>query len=443
MLTNTPTAEEIHQEARRLVGLLRDAGHTAYFAGGCVRDTLLGKVPKDFDIATSATPEQVTKLFPKAHSVGAHFGVMLLHSHGANFEIATFRTDGSYKDGRRPESVAFSTPEEDAQRRDFSINGLFYDPQTDRVIDFVGGEADLRAGVLRAIGEPSARFHEDHLRLLRAVRFAAALDFEIEVRTWQAMQECAPQLGLISQERIRDEFIRILLHPHRVRGFDLLVDSGLMAQFLPEILALRGCEQPPEWHPEGDVFVHTRLMLSMAAPDAALPLLLSILLHDIAKPATFTVDETGRIRFSGHDDLGAEMAQTILRRLRFSNEFISEVVEMVAYHMRFMNVQGMRTARLKRFMARPTFEQEMELHRIDCASSNGFTDNYDFLRSKAEEFSQAPIIPPPLLNGRDLLALGFPAGPKMGELLTSVQTLQLEGTLTTREEALTWVKTQL
>ena len=239
------------------------------------------------------------------------------------------------------------------------------------------------------------------------------------------------------------EFIRILLHPHRVRGFDLLVDSGLMAQFLPEILALRGCEQPPEWHPEGDVFVHTRLMLSMAAPDAALPLLLSILLHDIAKPATFTVDETGRIRFSGHDDLGAEMAQTILRRLRFSNEFISEVVEMVAYHMRFMNVQGMRTARLKRFMARPTFEQEMELHRIDCASSNGFTDNYDFLRSKAEEFSQAPIIPPPLLNGRDLLALGFPAGPKMGELLTSVQTLQLEGTLTTREEALTWVKTQL
>lgn len=434
--------EAIRREAERLLRVLRSAGYTAYFAGGCVRDSLLGQNPKDFDIATNATPQQVETLFPGAHNVGAHFGVVVVHSHGAQFDIATFRTDGSYRDGRRPESVEFSTPEEDAKRRDFTINGLFLDPVEDKVIDFVRGEQDLRAGIVRAIGNPQERFEEDFLRLMRAVRFTAVLGFEMESATWQAVQACAPQLHRISIERIREEFIRMLMHPSRVRAFDLLVESGLMAQFLPEILALLGCQQPPEWHPEGDVFVHTRLMLSLAAPDASLPLLLAILLHDIGKPATFTVDETGRIRFNGHDEVGATMAAAILRRMKFPNEVVDAVVEMVAYHMRYMHVQDMRLAKLKRFMARPTFIDEMELHRIDCAGSNGFTDNYDFLTAKLDEFRQAPIIPPRLVSGRDLMELGVEAGPRMGEILTAVQTQQLEGLLTTTEQALAWVKQQ-
>ncbi len=438
MSLESPT--EIRSEATRLLRVLRDAGYTAYFAGGCVRDFLLATIPKDYDIATDATPDQVVSIFPHAQQVGAHFGVVVVRSKGQHFEVATFRTDGSYHDGRRPSSVAYSTPAEDAQRRDFTINGIFYDPVAERVIDFVGGEQDLQAGVLRAIGGAEERFQEDYLRLLRAVRFAASLAFQIEPKTWSSIKANAAGLQKISIERVREEFVRMLLHPSRVRGFDLLVESGLMAQFLPEILALKGCEQPPQWHPEGDVFVHTRLMLSMAAPDASLPLLLSILLHDIGKPATFTVDETGRIRFSGHDAVGAEMAGEILRRMKFSNEIIEQVVEMVACHMRYMNVKDMRTAKLKRFMARPTFPQELELHRIDCAGSNGFTDNYDFLQVKLEEFSQSPIIPPKLIDGRELMLLGYPSGPLLGEILTNVQTQQLEGLLSTKDEALAWVQ---
>jgi poly(A) polymerase len=434
----TPT--EMRAEAVRLLQALRDAGFTAYFAGGCVRDFLLGKEPKDYDIATDATPDQVVRLFPHAQQVGAHFGVVVVRSKRENFEIATFRTDGSYLDGRRPATVAYSTPSEDAHRRDFTVNGLFYDPISDEVIDFVNGEQDLRAGVLRAIGVPAQRFQEDYLRLLRAVRFAAALEFEIEPATWLSIQENAASIAQISIERVRAEFERMMAHASRVRGFDLLVDSGLMAVFLPEILALKGCEQPPQWHPEGDVFVHTRLMLSLAAPDAPLPLVLSILLHDIGKPATYTVDETGRIRFSGHDDVGAAMAEEILRRMRFPNDIIEQVVEMVACHMRYLNVQDMRTAKLKRFMARPSFLQEMELHRIDCAGSNGRTENYDFLQRKLTEFSQAPIIPARLIDGRDLKSLGLASGPLMGEILTEVQTQQLEGTISTKEEALAWVR---
>ncbi len=432
----------LRTEAIRLLRTLREAGYTAYFAGGCVRDFLLGKDPHDYDIATDATPQQVVTLFPHAQQVGAHFGVVVVRSRGANFEIATFRTDGSYQDGRRPESVAFATPQEDAQRRDFTVNGIFFDPLTEEVIDYVNGQPDLAAGCLRAIGVAAERFQEDYLRLLRAVRFAAALDYTIEPSTWAAVQVHAAGLGKISIERIRDEFVKMMLHPSRVRAFDLLVESGLMAQFLPEILVLQGCEQPPQFHPEGDVFIHTRLMLSLAAPDAGLPLVLSILLHDIGKPATFTVDETGRIRFSGHDGVGAEMAAGILRRMKFPNEIIEQVVEMVACHMRYMNVQDMRTAKLKRFMARPTFIEELELHRIDCAGSNGLTENYDFLKVKIEEFRHAPIIPPRLIDGRDLLQLGYHSGPQMGQILTSVQTQQLEGALTTKEEALAWVQQQ-
>jgi tRNA nucleotidyltransferase/poly(A) polymerase len=420
--------------ARRLTA----AGHEALFAGGCVRDKLLGREPKDFDIATSARPEQVMRLFPGSNEVGAHFGVVIAKHCGFHVEIATFRTDGSYKDGRRPESVRFSTPEEDAQRRDFTVNGLFERPETGEVIDYVGGVADLRAGVLRAIGDPLARFREDGLRLLRAVRFSTVLGFAIEPATLAAIRQCAHLLEKISPERIRDEFSKILTSPRRRTGVELLVETGLMEHIVPEFLKTIGCEQPPEWHPEGDVYTHTCIMLEMLDPDAALELCLAVLLHDIAKPPCQTFDD--RIRFNGHDAMGAEMADTILRRLRYPNDVIAAVVPMVARHMQFMNVKQMRTAKLKRFMAEPTFPEEMELHRVDCGSSNGFTDNYEFLEAKAVEFAAEPLIPPPLVTGRDLIQLGLQPGPRFREILEAVQTEQLEGRILDRPTALERVK---
>ena len=431
---------ESRQRAVEMAAKLRRAGFTAYFAGGCVRDALLGVEPHDYDIATNATPEQVQTLFPKSQAVGAHFGVVVVRTGPDHVEVATFRTDGSYRDGRHPEAVAFSTPEEDAQRRDFTVNGLFYDPATDAVIDFVGGKADLQARVLRAIGDPAARFQEDHLRLMRAVRFATTLGWEIEPATWAALQAQAPRLAKISIERIRDEFLKIMLHPNRVRGLDLLDQSGLLAHILPEMEALKGCTQPPEFHPEGDVWVHTRLMLSLLPETVSTPLVLSVLLHDIAKPATRTVDPgTGRIRFNGHDDLGAQMTGTILRRLKFSNDIIDATVEAVLLHMKFMHVKEMRTAKLKRWMASPTFDDQMALHRVDCLGCHGMLDNYHFLRTKQEEFANEPVIPPPLLTGHDLMAAGYPRGPEIGRLLTAVQDQQLEGTLITKEDALAWL----
>ena len=421
---------------------LKEAGHQALFAGGCVRDRLLGKEPKDYDIATSATPAQVTRLFPGSNEVGAHFGVVIAKCRGHHVEIATFRTDGSYRDGRRPDSVTFSTPEEDARRRDFTINGLFEDPATGELIDHVGGRADLDARVLRAIGNPADRFAEDSLRLLRAVRFAVTLGFEIEPATWSAMVAHADGLARISPERIRDEFSRILVLPKRARGLELLVDSGLIRHFLPEVLDLIGCDQPPEFHPEGDVFTHTRIMLEMLGDHPPLELCLAVLLHDIAKPPTRTFDpEAGRIRFNGHDALGATMAEEILRRLRYPNDVIESVSFMVSRHMQFMNVRQMKVSKLKRFMAAPTFPLEIELHRVDCGSSNGFTDNLEFVLAKREEFAAAPLIPPPLVTGRDLIALGQSPGPRFKELLESVETEQLEGRLTDRESALEWIKT--
>lgn len=431
------------ESATDLARRLREAGHLAYFAGGCVRDRLLGREPKDYDIATSATPARLLEIFPKANQVGAHFGVIILKHGGHPVEIATFRTDGSYTDGRRPESVTFSTPEEDAARRDFTINGLFEDPMSGEVIDFVGGRADLENGVLRAIGDPTARFAEDSLRLLRAIRFATTLRFTIVPATWQAVIDHADGLDRISPERIRDEFSRLITAPDRARGLDLLLDSGLIARFIPEVPALVGCDQPPEWHPEGDVFTHTRIMLDMLEPDAPLELCLAVLLHDIAKPPTRTYDdEVGRIRFNGHDALGATMAEEILRRLKYPNQVIEDVSFMVSRHMQFMNVQNMRTAKLKRFMSEPTFPRELELHRVDCASSNGFTDNLEFLIEKRAEFAAEPLIPPPLLTGRDLIDLGLQPGPRFKELLEAAQTEQLEGRLTTRDEALEWLRTR-
>ena len=420
--------------ARRLTA----AGHEALFAGGCVRDKLLGQEPKDYDIATSARPEEVLKLFPSANEVGAHFGVVIAKHKGQHVEIATFRTDGSYKDGRRPETVTFSTPQEDAQRRDFTINGLFEHPESGEVIDHVGGMADLREGLLRAIGNPLARFTEDGLRLLRAVRFSATMGFEIEPQTRAAIHECAPLLNRISPERIRDEFSKILICPHRRRGVEILVETGLMLHIIPEFMKTIGCEQPPEWHPEGDVYTHTCIMLEMLEPTAPLVLCLAVMLHDIAKPPCQTFSD--RIRFNGHDSMGADMADTILRRLRYPNDVIAATVPMVARHMQFMNVKQMRTAKLKRFMAEPTFPQEMELHRVDCGSSNGFTDNYEFLEAKAQEFAAEPLIPPPLVTGRDLIQLGLTPGPRFREILEIIQTEQLEGRILDRQPALDYLK---
>ena len=420
--------------ARRLTA----AGHEALFAGGCVRDKLLGQEPKDYDIATSARPEEVLKLFPSANEVGAHFGVVIAKHKGHHVEIATFRTDGSYKDGRRPETVTFSTPQEDAQRRDFTINGLFEHPESGEVIDHVGGMADLREGLLRAIGNPLARFTEDGLRLLRAVRFSATMGFEIEPQTRAAIHECAPLLNRISPERIRDEFSKILICPHRRRGVEILVETGLMLHIIPEFMKTIGCEQPPEWHPEGDVYTHTCIMLELLEPTAPLVLCLAVMLHDIAKPPCQTFGD--RIRFNGHDSMGADMADTILRRLRYPNDVIAATVPMVARHMQFMNVKQMRTAKLKRFMAEPTFPQEMELHRVDCGSSNGFTDNYEFLEAKAQEFAAEPLIPPPLVTGRDLILLGLTPGPRFREILEIIQTEQLEGRILDRQPALDYLQ---
>jgi tRNA nucleotidyltransferase/poly(A) polymerase len=426
--------------ARKLVDRLRMAGHLAYFAGGCVRDLVRGQTPKDIDIATDARPEEVQKIFRRTHAVGAHFGVIVVLEGDWQFEVATFRSDGAYLDGRHPVAVNFSSPEEDARRRDFTINGMFFDPPNDAVIDFVGGREDLAAGIVRAIGDPARRFAEDRLRLLRAIRFATVLQFEIEPVTWEAIVHAAPGITAISAERIREELVRIFLSPERVRGWDLLDASGLMKVVLPELEATKGCEQPPQFHPEGDVFRHTRLMLELLPEKVSLPLVLSVLFHDIGKPPTSTVDHDGRIRFNGHDRVGAEMTEAIMQRLRFSRAEIDATVEAVRQHMVFKDVPNMRVAKLKRFMARPNFADELELHRVDCASSHGMLDNYEFLQRKQTEFANEPIIPPPLVRGDDLIAMGMPPGPRFREILDAVETQQLEGELSDRDAALAWIK---
>jgi len=426
--------------ARALVDRLRTAGYLAYFAGGCVRDLVRQQTPKDIDIATDARPEEVQKIFRRTHAVGAHFGVVVVVEDDRQFEVATFRSDGAYLDGRHPVAVNYSSPEEDARRRDFTINGMFFDPPNDAVIDFVGGREDLAAGIVRAIGDPAQRFAEDRLRLLRAIRFATVLQFEIEPLTWEAIIQAAPGIKEISAERIREELVRIFLSPQRVRGWDLLDASGLMKAVLPELEAMKGCEQPPQFHPEGDVFRHTRLMLDLLPEKVSLPLVLSVLFHDIGKPPTSSVDNDGRIRFNGHDRVGAEMTEAIMQRLRFSRAEIDATVEAVRQHMVFKDVPNMRIAKLKRFMARPNFADELELHRVDCASSHGMLDNYAFLQRKQTEFASEPIIPPPLVRGDDLIALGMKPGPRFREILDAVETQQLEGELSDRDEALAWIK---
>jgi poly(A) polymerase len=427
--------------ARSIVERLRSKGFEALYAGGCVRDRLLGLEPHDYDVTTSARPEQVEALFPRTVPVGAQFGVILVLEQGEEIQVATFRGDGAYLDGRHPESVVYTDAEGDARRRDFTVNGLFCDPLKDEILDFVGGRDDLKTGILRAIGNPSERFAEDKLRMLRAVRFATTLGFTIDPATWEAVKRHAPEIHAVSAERIRDEFCKILLSPNRLRGFDLLDESGLLREILPEMEPLKGCDQPPDFHPEGDVFVHTRLMLSLLKSESTLPLVLSVLFHDLGKPATRVVDETGRIRFNGHEGVSERISLTILQRLRFPNEVIDAVLPAVRLHMSFKDVPNMRVATLKRMMARPTFEDELELHRVDCLASHGMLDNHAILIAKRGEFSHEPLIPAPLITGNDLIGLGWKPGPRFAEILQAVQTRQLEGSLTTKEESLVWLKT--
>lgn len=420
---------------------LKQKGYVAYFAGGCVRDFLMQQPPQDIDIATTARPEEIDKLFPKTVPVGRQFGVMIVVEQGRPFEVATFRREGGYYDGRHPTEVSFTVPEEDARRRDFTVNGLFYDPFDKKVLDFVGGQADLQKKVIRAIGDPQARFDEDKLRLLRAVRFASSLGFEIEPKTWDAVKEKALKITEVSPERIRDEIVKILVRPNAARGFKLLSESGLMKIILPEIEAMKGCEQQPDYHPEGDVFIHTGLLLEKIA-DPSPVLALSALFHDVGKPVTFSIKE-GRIKFYEHAPIGAEMTKKIMKRLRFSNDEIEAVSECVANHMKFADVQKMRSGKLKQFVTRPTFPVELELHKIDCQSSHGMLDNYYFLKKKIEEYAVEDLKPKPLISGNDLIALGMTPGPAMKPFLEEIYILQLEGRFKDREECLAWARNRL
>ena len=424
-----------HPEAEIVVRRLAEAGHQAVYAGGCVRDALLHRPYPDVDIATSATPEQVQAIFPKASDPqGKAFGVIRLKQGDHLFEIATFRVDGPYLDGRRPSSVTFTTAEEDAKRRDFTVNGMFFDPLKQRVLDFVQGQGDLKAKTIRAIGEPSARFTEDRLRLFRAIRFAVQLGFQIESKTWNAIVELAPESKNLAPERIRDELIKIFTSPDPARGLDLLHDSGLVAVWLPELLEMRGCAQSPEHHPEGDVWVHTRLLLThLKNPTPVLAF--SALLHDVGKPRTSRTEPSGRIRFFGHEGVGARMAEEILRRLRFSNDDVGAVVACIANHMAFKDAPQMRVSTLKRLLARPTFEEELELHRVDCTASHGDLNIHRFLAAKKAEFSKEEIKPKPLVTGHDLQEIG-PPGPKIGEILHQLMDEQLEGKFSDRVAAL-------
>ncbi|RZU40938.1 CCA tRNA nucleotidyltransferase [Edaphobacter modestus] len=446
--------------ARNIAETLRTAGHEAYFAGGCVRDLLLGLTPKDYDVATSATPDVVLGLFPgkKALTVGAHFGVVLVcepndGSDGTSTEVATFRHDGAYTDGRRPDAVRFSTdPREDVLRRDFTINGMLLDPEiyertgdaAQATLDFVGGRDDLATHTLRAIGDPLQRFTEDKLRMLRAVRFAARLGFAIEPATATAIRQLAAQINVVSPERIRDETTLILTEGGARPGFELLDQLGLLPHILPEITKLHGVQQPPEYHPEGDVWIHTLLLLEKLPAGASSTLAWGALLHDVGKPATFRAPDPAnpndRIRFNGHVEVGVRIAEKILQRLHFSNEEIAQITALVKNHMRFGDVLHMRESTLKRFLRLPDFDEHLALHRMDCLSSHGDLSLYDFAREKYEAAPPESIQPKLLLTGRELIAAGYHPGPRFKKMLEAAEDAQLEGTVATPAEALRFVQ---
>ena len=428
--------------ANSICEMLQRNKHQALLVGGCVRDLLLGREPADYDVATDATPVEVTGLFPESVAVGAQFGVILIPKNGLKVEVATFRSDMGYSDGRHPDRVVYSkTPQEDVQRRDFTINGLLMRHDNGEVLDFVGGQRDLRAGIIRAIGDPELRFAEDKLRMMRAVRFAARFGFEIEPATFQAIRRHVKEVQQVSPERLREELTKMLTEGAARRAFELLDETGLLEQVLPEIAAMKGVEQPPEFHPEGDVWIHTRLMLEQLAKGASPTLAWGVLLHDVGKPPTFqSAEETGdRIRFNHHVDVGVKMAEAICRRLRFSNEETEQIEALVENHMRFGAVEAMKRATLKRFVRLPQFGEHMELHRLDCLSSHRHLDSYEFVQRFLDDTPPEQVRPERLLTGDDLLAMGFVRSPEFARILSGVEDAQLEGQLRTREEAKEYV----
>lgn len=430
---------ELYQAALRVLKRIRDAGFEAYFAGGCVRDHLRGVPPKDYDIATSALPDQVEALFRRTVLVGKQFGVVRVREDGYEIEVATFRSDFSYSDGRHPDAVRFSSYREDVMRRDFTVNGLLYDPLENKVIDLVGGQEDLRRRVIRCIGDPNRRFEEDKLRVMRAIRFACQLQFEIDPPTFEAVRRFALQITRVSWERIRDELKLILLSDQRARGLRLMDESGLLPQILPEVAALKGVAQPPDFHPEGDVYTHTLLALEQLN-QPSFEVALATLLHDVGKPKTVRV-EAGRIRFPGHETEGATLAAEIGRRLRLSNDEIEKVCALVRDHLRLKDVRTMKASTLKRFLNEPHFEDLMAVCRADILASHKDLGSYQFaLEARARFLAERSLRPEPLLRGRDLIAAGLTPSPRFTEILRRVEDLQLEGRLKSREEALEYVR---
>jgi len=434
-------------EARELAGriceVLRGAGYQALFTGGCVRDLILRRDPTDYDVATDARPEEVQRLFPGSLAVGAQFGVIIVIEDSLQVEVATFRSDLGYADGRHPVAVEFSaSPEEDARRRDFTVNGLMMDPRDGRILDFVGGQADLRAGIIRAIGDPDLRFNEDKLRMARAVRFAARFGYVIEAATRDAVVKRAPEILQVSQERLRDELTKMLTEGAARRAFERLDETVLLPELLPEISRMKGVAQPPQFHPEGDVWTHTLLMLEQLPAGCSPTLAWGVLLHDVGKPPTFTPapGPHGRIRFDEHVEVGTRMAEEICRRLRFSNDDTEQISLLVANHLRFKDVAQMRASTLKRFVRLPRFEEHLELHRLDCLSSHRDLTCYDFVQRFLAETPPDAMRPARLLSGEDLKRMGYSPGPVFKEILRAVEDAQLEGKIQTQQEAIGMVK---
>jgi len=428
--------------ANSICDALQGAGFEAFLVGGCVRDLSLGREPADYDVATSATPEQVLKLFPDGATVGAQFGVILVAREGVRVEVATFRSDLGYTDGRHPDQVVFaSSPEEDVKRRDFTINGLVMRHNTGEILDYVDGRADLRAGIIRAIGEPDRRFAEDKLRMLRAVRFAARFGYEIEHKTFAAIRKHAREINQVSAERIRDELTKLLTEGAARRGFELLDSCWLLSIVLPEIAAMKGVEQPPEYHPEGDVWIHTLLMLEGLPAGCSATLAWGVLLHDVGKPATFrSANETGdRIRFDGHVEVGQAIGKQILGRLRLSNNDTEQILSLVQHHMKFKDVGHMRAATLKRFVRLPRFEEHLALHRLDCLGSHRNLEAYQFVIDFLQTTPPEVVQPARLVTGEDVLRLGFKPGPLVGKILAAVEEAQLNGELASKEEAISFI----
>ena len=432
--------------AEQICSTLRGSGYQAYLVGGCVRDILLGREPADYDVATDATPDRVEEIFPNSLTVGAQFGVVVViaessEENNLQVEVATFRSDVGYSDGRHPDAVLYTkSTEEDVKRRDFTINGLLLDPKTNEVLDYVGGRDDLDAGIIRAIGQPEARFREDKLRMLRAVRFAARFGYTIEPETFGAIQRLAPEVVQVSAERLRDELTKLLTEGSARRGFELLDETRLLPELLPEIARMKGVEQPPQFHPEGDVWIHTRMMLEGLKPGCSHTLAWGVLLHDVGKPPTFAPPSGphGRIRFDRHVEVGTRMAEEICRRLRFSNADTEQIAALVANHLRFKDVPQMKLATLKRFARLDRFEEHLELHRLDCMSSHRNLENYEFMRRFLAETPQEQVHPARLLSGEDLISLGLRPGPKFKEILDRAEDAQLDGKIATHEEALRW-----